>query len=444
MKPFHAFKKQYRFLLVAGLFLFVPALLGHAQSAADIQSKIDQSNANIAALEKEIAGYQSQLDSIGKQKSTLAGDIALLDISRKKLAASINVTQNQIDATTLKIQTLGTEIGTKEDSIATAEVAIGNGFRLMNEYDLSNTAATLLSSQDFTTLWNEVDSIATVRDSMRDQIADLRQIKGDLEDTRTDTTAARTKLVALKSQLADQKKIVDQNTADKNKLLAQTKDSETSYQKLLADREAKKNAFEQELASYESQLKYLLTPGTKLPTGAVLSWPLDSVYVTNPFGKNSSGLYVTGLHNGVDFRASVGTPVYAMADGVVDGTGDTDVQCPGVSFGRFVLIKYDVGLASTFGHLSLIKVTKGERVTRGEVVGYSGATGYVTGPHLHVSVYARDAVNVETLPSKSCPGHDLTQPIPTSLSTSSPYSAYLDPMQFLPPYSGTAGTQRQD
>ena len=147
------------------------------------------------------------------------------------------------------------------------------------------------------------------------------------------------------------------------------------------------------------------------------------------FGKTEAGkrLYANGTHNGTDFRASVGTPVMSMADGVVAGVGNTDSQCSGVSFGRFILIKYNNGLASTFGHLSLIKVAVGEKVSRGEVVGYSGNTGYTTGPHLHVSVYVKDAVEIKSLPSKSCPGRILTQPI-------SPINAYLDPMYYLPSY----------
>jgi murein DD-endopeptidase MepM/ murein hydrolase activator NlpD len=117
----------------------------------------------------------------------------------------------------------------------------------------------------------------------------------------------------------------------------------------------------------------------------------------------------------------------AMSSGTVAGVGDTDQTCSGASFGKFILIKYDNGLASTYGHLSLIKVSKGQKVARGEVVGYSGNTGYSTGPHLHVSVYAKNAVEVKSLPSKSCVGKTLTQPI-------APTSAYLDPMYYLPPY----------
>ena len=116
-----------------------------------------------------------------------------------------------------------------------------------------------------------------------------------------------------------------------------------------------------------------------------------------------------------------------MADGIVKGTGDTDIICSGVSFGKWIFIEYNNGLSSTYGHLSFVKVQEGQRVTRGEEVGYTGGTGRVTGPHLHVSLYVSSAVSIATVPSKSCPGRILKQPI-------APINAYLDPMYYLPFY----------
>lgn len=277
----------------------------------------------------------------------------------------------------------------------------------------------MLSDNDFSLIWNDIDNMITVRERIRADIIELKQMKGALEDTRKVTIDAKNELTRLKSQLSDQRKIVVQNTNEKNKLLAQTKNNEANYQKLLKDRLAKKEAFEKELEEYESQLKYILDP-SKLPGGRVLSWPLDSIFITSSYNLRNDG-----FHYGIDFRARTPLPVYAMADGIVEGVGNTDIQCPGVSFGRFVLIKYNNGLASTYGHLSLIKVQKGDKVARGEIVGYSGNTGYSTAPHLHISVYARDAVEVKTIPSKSCPGRVLTQPI-------SPINGYLNPIKYLP------------
>ncbi len=428
MKLFQDYKKQFKtilFLALLGLSL-TPMLFIHAQTASQIQNQIDQKNSDISSLEQQIASYQSQLETIGQQKSSLAQSLNELALTSKKLNADITLTQRKIDKTNLTIQSLTGDIGNKETAIGNSLNSIAFEIKNANELDQNSLVEQLISEEDFSSLWNDFDNAVSIRDTIKENINTLQNTKTQLESTKTATVNAKNDLVKLKSQLGDQQKIVIQNTNDKNKLLAQTKDSETAYQQLLVERLNKRDELEKELASYESQLKYILNPSL-LPKGKVLSWPMDSILVTNLFGKNTSATYAsTGFHNGVDFRAAIGTPVKALANGIVSGTGDTDIECKGASFGRFVLIKYNNGLASTFGHLSLIKVTNGQKVLQGDVVGYSGNTGYSTAPHLHVSVYARDGVDVKTLPSKSCPGKILTQPIAAT-------NAYLDPLVYLPP-----------
>lgn len=408
------------------ILLITPTFFSYAQTAQDIQDKINQKDADIAQLEKEITAYQAQLDSLGQQKSSLSSSIKQLDITKKKLTADISVTQNKIDKTNLKINNLSSDISNKESSIDNNIDSIKLEIRNINEFEDMSIVENMLSQNDFTVIWNDIDNIVTVRERIRVAIANLKQIKGALEDTRKTTIDAKNELLSLKNELADQKKIIEQNTIEKNKLLKQTKNNEANYQKILKDRLAQKDALEKELRDYESQLKYILDP-SKLPNAGVFSWPLDYVFITQLFGKtvDSKRLYVSGSHGGVDFRAAVGTPVKSMAGGVITGTGDTDTQCPGASFGKFVFIKYDNGLSSAYGHLSLVKVNMGDRVERGQIVAYSGNTGYSTGPHLHVTVYAPDSAEVKSIPSKSCPGKVLTQPI-------APINAYLDPMYFLP------------
>ncbi len=427
MKLYHDYKKQFS-VLVLGILLVIPLVFSSAQSVKELNQKIDQKNDEIEKLEKEIRAYQAELNTLGQQKSSLAGSIKELDITRKKLGADISVTQTKIDKVNFQLQNLGKDINTKEESIDNNVNAIMLAIKQTDELESNSLIETMLSEDDFSTIWTDIDNIIAVREKLRDTTLALREVKVQLEDTRDATTIAKNELLSLKSKLADQKKIVDQNTAEKNALLKQTQNSEVNFQKLVASQTAKKIALEQELRNYESQLQFILDPST-LPGGGVLSWPLDSIYVTQLFGQTVAAkrLYASGSHSGVDFRASVGTPVKAMADGVVKGTGDTDLTCNDASFGKWILIEYNNGLSSTYGHLSLIKVGKGQKVSRGEVVGYSGSTGRVTGPHLHVTVYAAGAVEVQTIPSKSCLGRTLTQPLAA-------INAYLDPMFYLPPY----------
>jgi len=429
MKLFKDYKKQYLKVLLFVMVLFVfPFLFSYSQTALEIQNKIGEKSADIERIEQEIKKYQQELAGIGKQKSTLSSLIKELDLTRKKLNADISLTEKKIDRTNLSIQNLSSDISNKETSISNNQQALILDIKSLYELEQSDLTELLIKNDNLTEVWQDVDHMATIREAIVSKILSLRQVKGDLEVKRTDTIGAQKELVLLRAKLADQKKIIEQNTIEKNKLLKETKNSESAYQKLLKDQTAKKAAIEQELRNYESQLKFILDPSS-LPNAGVLSWPLDDVYVTQMFGKTVAAkrLYASGSHSGVDFRASVGTPVKAMADGTGLGVGDTDTTCPGASFGKWVFIEYTNGLSSTYGRLSLNKAYVGQKVSRGEIVGYSGSTGRVTGPHLHVTVYASSSAKVETLPSKSCAGKTLTQPIAAT-------GAYLDPMYYLPPY----------
>ena len=167
----------------------------------------------------------------------------------------------------------------------------------------------------------------------------------------------------------------------------------------------------------------------------MLDWPLDAVTITQYFGNtpfaSANPQVYSGLgHNGVDLRGAVGTPVKASANGVVVDTGDTDAQCYKVSYGKWVLVRHYNGLSTLYAHLSLIRAKPGDEVSRGDVVGYSGNSGYSTGPHLHFTVFATAAVSVSQpagpnkYVSKIC-GTYLKLPL-------SAQNGYLNPLSYLP------------
>lgn len=91
-------------------------------------------------------------------------------------------------------------------------------------------------------------------------------------------------------------------------------------------------------------------------------------------------LGVSQYHNGLDFRAPIGTEVYATGDGRVSIAGYNG------GFGKCVEIDHDYGYITIYGHLNEIIVTKGQNVKKGDLIGYSGNTGISTGPHLHYEI----------------------------------------------------------
>ena len=87
------------------------------------------------------------------------------------------------------------------------------------------------------------------------------------------------------------------------------------------------------------------------------------------------------MHAGIDFRATYGTPIYAVTDGTVQFAGRHG------GHGNYVRLNHEGGIGTGYGHMSRIAVGAGQRVRRGQVIGYVGSTGLSTGPHLHYEMY---------------------------------------------------------
>ena len=109
----------------------------------------------------------------------------------------------------------------------------------------------------------------------------------------------------------------------------------------------------------------------------------DLTRIASGFGYRIDPVYkVTKLHAGLDFAAPIGTPIYATADGVVK---EADFNEGG--YGNHVVINHGYGYETLYGHMVRMKVRPGQKVKRGEVIGYVGSTGKSTGPHCHYEVH---------------------------------------------------------
>ncbi|HEY4524322.1 MAG TPA: peptidoglycan DD-metalloendopeptidase family protein [Candidatus Paceibacterota bacterium] len=408
-------------------FLVWLAITAHAATLEEIRNQISDRNDEIRKLETQINAYQKELQTIGQTSRSLQSEIARLETTRKKLAADIQVTEQKIIKTNLAIEQLTLEIGNKGQTLERRRAAVEESLRQWRRLQDLSPVEIVLRYNHFSDILTELGALAAFQRQLEQDIFLVSKLKSELETTRLATETERKSLAALKLRLADQRQIAQENQLTKDQLLKQTKNQETNYKKLLAETVTRKEAFEKELTDLESQLRIYIDFNKLPPAGkGILNWPLQNIFVTQEFGKTVAAkrLYVSGTHNGVDFRASIGTPVLAAAPGLVKGTGDTDTACRGASYGKWVLIEHSNGLSTIYGHLSLIKTATGRTVTTGETIGYSGQTGYSTGPHLHLSVVATQGLRLATYNFKSCAGAKITMPLADP-------SAYLNPLIYL-------------
>jgi murein DD-endopeptidase MepM/ murein hydrolase activator NlpD len=142
------------------------------------------------------------------------------------------------------------------------------------------------------------------------------------------------------------------------------------------------------------QTEYFDAKGRSLKSGLMRS-PIDGARMTSPFGPRKHPILgYSRMHQGIDFGAPIGTPVYAAGDGVVEMA-----QKKG-GYGNYILLHHDDGYDTAYAHLQSFAdgIRPGERVRQGDVIGLVGTSGLSTGPHLHYEVHVDgDAVDPDSV-----------------------------------------------
>lgn len=421
-------------LLVLVPYFITGSLFVSAQSVDQLQDQIEEKNDKLKEIEAEIAKYQTALRQTGAEKATLQSAIDKLELERKKVQADIAQTQNRIGATDLEISKLNIEINDTTKQIGQNKAAIMEILRQLDEKDKEPLIELLLQYDNLSEFWNGIAELEQVRDRLHAQVNNLAEQNNILTDKRLTNEQKRQELVKLKNQYAGQHQVLEVNRAEKDDLLEKTQRKENIYQQLLTEQEAARAQVESDLAELEDKLQYTLDP-SKLPgkgSGA-LRFPVANPLLTQGFGLTPfalSGAYgydANGSpkpHRGVDFQATTGTQLLAAAAGTIRESYNMDAVPGCHSYGQWVLIDHVNGLSTLYAHLSSRLVKAGDSVSAGDVIGYSGSTGYATAAHLHFSVFPKDAVQVQKF-STSIGCKNALVPIAAP-------NAYLNPLDYLP------------
>lgn len=418
-----------RFVLVS-LFILLLATPAQAGIIDDLKAKIFERSETIKKLDEEIKQFSTELENTKQEKQTLQSEIKTIDQNRAKLSSDIKQTEGKIAQTSQNIAVLAGEIAERERVISKHKDSLAESFRALRERDEESLVEVALGYPNLSSLLAETNALDQLNLSIDNNIYELRTITAELTRKKSQQESEKTSLASAKTKLADQKAIADTTKKTKDQLLAVTKNKESNYQQLLADRLKKKEQVESEINQFESEIKTIIDPNSLPAVGkGVLRWPLDKIVITQYFGNTAFAsknpqVYSGKGHNGVDFGTPIGTPIKAALSGTVTGLGDTDTTCQGASYGKWILVKHSNGLSTLYAHLSLIKVGQSQTVITGEIIGYSGNTGYSTGPHLHFTVFASEGVEVNQLKSKVPGCGTYTLPLASQ-------SSYLNPLSYL-------------
>ena len=407
--------------LVAAYALFFVVRIGFAQSVAmnpnvvtttstptDLQSQIQQKNQELTAINQALAAAKANLKSTENQKVTLQGQINGITGSINTLTLGIQADTVTAQQLQLQVQQLNSDQTDIAASIKLKESAIQAALQDMEKNDETNgnLLAVFLKNGTLADGVLEANTLVNLQSQLSTDIGSLKSLHDQYDQEIQAGTTKQQQIQTQQQDLQAKMSLVQDEKSQKQQLLAQTKDQESTFQKQLSTLQAEQQAINDQIEAIDSILRTKVNPSTLPALGAgVLAMPVQGdtqADITQGYGATAfaKSEYVHHWHNGLDFAASVGTPILAAEAGTVAAQGNEDLYCPHGAYGKFIVINHNNGLTTLYGHLSKILVTAGQAVTRGQLIAYSGRTGDVTGPHLHFTVFAQSTYYLTN--SKSC------------------------------------------
>jgi murein DD-endopeptidase MepM/ murein hydrolase activator NlpD/outer membrane murein-binding lipoprotein Lpp len=363
-----------------------PALAGGGYG--DQKANVD---AKIAALHSKIARSQAKASSLSSQIGSLTSQIHALDQRVGDVSAQLSSLQTDLALhkkrldkldTLFHVQTVRFHYLKRQYALAVERLNL----RLVDIYKSNQPTAVdvVLQAKSFSDVMDQLDYLSTIANQDKSIAlavsAAKREVRAQRKRTMTirqgvkqETTVinARVQQAAiLRGELLSTQSKLAGARASKNRQLVVTRSQ-------VQDEINESKSLEAASAALAARLQGDSSGSPPVAGGnGTFQWPVSGP-ITSPFGMRWGT-----LHPGIDIGVPTGTPIHAAGSGTV-------VWCGWMSgYGNLVMIDHHNGLATLYGHESRVAVACGQNVTTGDVIGYSGCTGFCTGPHVHFEVRA--------------------------------------------------------
>ena len=385
-----------------------------AESSSSIKSRIE----SLKKQEKEIAAEKKEAK---EQREANESDILDLVEQKNQIDKEIKLTQESIETKNELIQEYVLLIAEKQNELGDALLErddLNERFRVriraMEEKGKLTYWSILFKANSFADLLDRVEMINEIARSDARMIDQLQEVAQQIEAARQELAAEKVEMEEAKEALNAEQAELESQRAEADGLMAELMEDHEAYAELESKYEAEQDALLAKIATEQVKYKEAVAAEEKARkeaeaaarereraarereqaasgggssyNGAVssygFSWPCTARAITCPFGPRYHPItHVYSNHSGMDIGASYGSPIYACASGTVT------TATYGTAYGYYVTINHGNGFSTLYGHMTRYTVSSGQYVTRGEIIGYVGSTGWSTGPHLHLTMY---------------------------------------------------------
>lgn len=377
------FKKPIFCLVIFALIfgLSFPTLKVEASRLTDLQAQRTQLNQQITQNKKLADQKKQEAAELQKNLNAINSEIA-------KIQSKIDSTQGLIIETQNNIKDIQNQINDKEAELQKQKENQSEALRVIYENSQISEWEMVLNSNSFSEVESYNEYLDMIERKIEATIAEIEKIKADLQVKQSELQQKNKELLDLQSQQQAYKQGLDYQQNQKNKLLTDTKSQQKSLETQIAESQKLTNQVESEITnimSAQSASGKQIIAKDRGTSKVGFQWPMDYLYISAYYGEKTP---FQKFHSGIDLVNSIGSPVYAAASGTVTATlSQKDSDGHYIGYGNYITIGHNARYSTLYGHLQSFRVSPGDEVKQGDVIGYEGTTGWSTGPHLHFEVW---------------------------------------------------------
>jgi murein DD-endopeptidase MepM/ murein hydrolase activator NlpD len=387
-------KKSVSVICLVLVFILIASLLfGALGSALAVsQAQIDTLKSQQSALQQQQQDIQTTISELQGQQNSALAQKAALDRQNELARQEIELINEQIDLYTRLVEQKAAELEAARADEARQKEALRVRMRAMEESGSLTYYAILFEARSFSDLLARISDIASIMKYDRElegkyvaarehveivkaeyeaTLAEQEQKKAELEQKKAELerqiTAAEAVIVTLENDIEAYTAEFEKNEAAEAELGAQINEMVAALEK------------QQREAAAAGQPGYITGTGS-------MQWPLPGYTGSQTYGMRMHPIFhEMRFHAGTDIGAPSGTPILAADSGTVA------LATYNSGYGNYVVLSHGNGVSTVYAHMSVIAVSSGAGVTKGQVIGYVGSTGWSTGPHLHFEVRVNDS-----------------------------------------------------
>lgn len=360
-----------------------------AAPARDLQSQLEAKQSKLDQVHERKGVLTTTISRYGDQIDRLIGEVAAIRTREAAVQGRLAAKQAELDGAVAVLEQAKGRLAKARSHLRRALGALRRRLIAMYEAGTPDLLSVIVNSTGIDDLAAQaeyldrlhgmdeavVGRVRELRNEVRQVVAGRRAAKNQIESGRDAIASEEQSLADTRSALQGHQQALLGARADRVAALAQISEQEDELDGSLA-------AIQDRLAA-----QLAATGSAPLPAGPIqagssgLIWPVSGPIASGFGSRTINGSYE--YHPGIDIAVGEGTPIRAAADGTVVFT---EPEASSGGYGNYTCIDHGGGLSTCYAHQSSFAVSAGQSVSQGEIIGYTGCTGYCLGPHLHFEV----------------------------------------------------------